>query len=314
MNEADLPRFVRVGLRRVRRAAAVRRPRRFDTGMLAGPDFMCIGGQRCGTQWLYDQLEPHPDFWMPPYKELHYFDGRLPETYRTAFDRYPSRAARRASRGHAERDQSFFKAAEEISPARLDPNLYARLFPDRGDLITGDITPCYSILNEREVDRIVQRFPALKVVFIVRDPVERFWSQVNLEARRGTVRALDPSDDRAVLALAREKRFAGRSMLSQIARRWRDRLPAGAFEVFFFDDLAERPADVRAGILHFLSADPQKGSGKVASEFNRKADHKKLGLPGETRRRLAGFFERELEDCGVVFGGRARDWAGRYSS
>src|SRR5215218_4596058 len=38
-----------------------------------GPDFLCVGLQKAGTAWLYDQLELHPDFWMPPLKELHYF-------------------------------------------------------------------------------------------------------------------------------------------------------------------------------------------------------------------------------------------------
>src|SRR5438105_11482287 len=40
----------------------------------AGPDFCCVGAQKGGTGWLYEQLRAHPDFWMPPLKELHYFD------------------------------------------------------------------------------------------------------------------------------------------------------------------------------------------------------------------------------------------------
>ena len=40
----------------------------------SGPDFLCIGAQKAGTGWLYEQLRHHPDFWMPPMKELHYFD------------------------------------------------------------------------------------------------------------------------------------------------------------------------------------------------------------------------------------------------
>src|SRR5438045_2764086 len=39
-----------------------------------GPDFFCIGAQKAGTGWLYEQLRSHRDFWMPPMKELHYFD------------------------------------------------------------------------------------------------------------------------------------------------------------------------------------------------------------------------------------------------
>jgi hypothetical protein len=40
----------------------------------ACPDFLCVGAQKAGTSWLYHQLTLHPDFWMPPIKELHYFD------------------------------------------------------------------------------------------------------------------------------------------------------------------------------------------------------------------------------------------------
>src|SRR5437762_2155968 len=45
----------------------------------ACPDFLCIGAQKAGTTWLYQQLESHPDFWMPPFKELHYLNdlGRV---------------------------------------------------------------------------------------------------------------------------------------------------------------------------------------------------------------------------------------------
>ena len=38
----------------------------------SGPDFICFGGQKGGTRWLFDQLSHHPDFWMTPVKELHY--------------------------------------------------------------------------------------------------------------------------------------------------------------------------------------------------------------------------------------------------
>jgi hypothetical protein len=38
----------------------------------ACPDFLCVGAQKGGTSWLYRELERHPDFWMPPVKELQY--------------------------------------------------------------------------------------------------------------------------------------------------------------------------------------------------------------------------------------------------
>jgi hypothetical protein len=37
-----------------------------------------IGAQRAGTTWLYYHLYKHPEVWLPPIKELHYFDALDP--------------------------------------------------------------------------------------------------------------------------------------------------------------------------------------------------------------------------------------------
>ena len=42
------------------------------------PDFLGIGAQKAGTTWLALNLGVHPQVWLPPIKELHYFD-RPPE-------------------------------------------------------------------------------------------------------------------------------------------------------------------------------------------------------------------------------------------
>ena len=37
------------------------------------PNFMCIGAQKSGTTWLYQNIRFHPEIWLPPVKELDYF-------------------------------------------------------------------------------------------------------------------------------------------------------------------------------------------------------------------------------------------------
>ena len=44
------------------------------------PRFLCIGAQKAGTSWLNHNLRAHPGLWLPPRKELHYFD-RLDQTW-----------------------------------------------------------------------------------------------------------------------------------------------------------------------------------------------------------------------------------------
>src|SRR5690242_1247128 len=43
-----------------------------------GPDFISVGMPKAGTGWLYDQLKHHPDFWIPPVKELNYLNNARP--------------------------------------------------------------------------------------------------------------------------------------------------------------------------------------------------------------------------------------------
>ena len=36
--------------------------------------FVCVGAQKAGTTWLARVLEDHPEIFMTPVKEIHYFD------------------------------------------------------------------------------------------------------------------------------------------------------------------------------------------------------------------------------------------------
>ena len=41
------------------------------------PNFFCIGGQKCGTSWLYKKLKELPDIYIPDNRYIHYFDRNL---------------------------------------------------------------------------------------------------------------------------------------------------------------------------------------------------------------------------------------------
>jgi hypothetical protein len=41
---------------------------------MALPHFLGVGVQKAATSWLWSSLRQHPEVWMPPVKELHYFD------------------------------------------------------------------------------------------------------------------------------------------------------------------------------------------------------------------------------------------------
>src|SRR5215210_2387932 len=63
-----------------------------QSGGPRGPDFLVIGAQRAGTTWLHRVLRQHPKLWLPPVKELHYFDKL--DTMRTILDAKERRRVR----------------------------------------------------------------------------------------------------------------------------------------------------------------------------------------------------------------------------
>ena len=267
----------------------------------ARPDFLCVGAQKAGTSWLYRQCEPHGDFWMPPLKELHYFNKLT--------------KAKRANppRCRDERDIHFLESVSRLSARPyIDMENYARLFAHKGSRLSGDITPTYSMLNDEIIEQIVSYFPNLKVIFLARDPVERAWSQLSMGVRLGRISRFDATDPDAVIQRLLQPSVLSLSYPSKIVARWRRYVHPDLFRLYFFDDLERSPGELRRAILHFLGADPVKPSGRTTADDNRDAGRQKLRLTDKMRSRLAQFFKDELWACARQLGGPAREWPARY--
>jgi hypothetical protein len=267
----------------------------------ARPDFLCVGVHKGGTTWLYQQLDAHPDFWMPPVKELHYFD-QLSRVQRSSSPRYRD-----------ERDLRFLENIKRLSAKPyIDLEQYARLFEAKGSLLSGDISPNYSTLSNKVIRRIVRYFPALKVILLVRDPVERVWSHLTMEVRYHQIEPFDVTDVDAVNRNLLRRGMLLRSYPSAIVARWKRYVHPDRFRIYFFDDLQRNPTELRHSILDFLGADPDQRGNRVAADRNNWVRMEKLLLTDQVRSHLAQFFKEELKTCSARLGGAARHWPARY--
>src|SRR5437762_10925289 len=263
------------------------------------PDFLCVGAQKGGTSWLYQQLASHPDFWMPPIKEVRYFD-KLSRT-------------KASPRTRDQRDVRFLESIKSLSERPyIDLESYARLFEAKGSLLSGDISPTYSTLNDEIIQRVISYLPNLRVIFIARDPVERVWSQLSMGVRLGMISPFDVTDSDAVIRNLLNSGVLLLSYPSRVVARWKRYVHPDLFRVYFFDDLEENPAELRRSILLFLGADPNKPSGRLKADDNQDAKRDKLRFTDKVRSRVADFFEQELKACDAELGGPAKQWPARY--
>jgi hypothetical protein len=276
--------------------------------------------QKAGTAWLYDQLETHPDFWMPPLKELHFFDktletkaaARLLPRVQSDISRLNEARRSRNRRPFGERELDFFAKVRAIKGGPPDIERYAELFQSKGAQLSGDITPAYCYLSENTIGQISKALPDVKIVLLVRDPVDRCWSALNMLVRRGERSEAHLLDLDSLNALLRKEEVAVRSFPSHVWSRWSEFVPAQRMRYFFFDRLVEDAADLRAEVLTFLGADPGKASGTRPADYNRKVNRPKIAMPQAIRERLIEFFYDELLACAAIFGGIASEWPQRY--
>jgi hypothetical protein len=117
--------------------------------MMGKPTFLVIGAQKCGTTSLYEYLGQHPEVFMSPVKELRYFSGEAASKDAAAID----------------------------GPVIPDFSTYCEYFEGAAKhQAAGEVSPSY-IFYPGTAKHIHRHLPNVRLIAILRDPVERAFSE-----------------------------------------------------------------------------------------------------------------------------------------
>lgn len=282
------------------------------SGFRSGPDFICIGMPKAGTAWLYDQLQHHPDFWMPPVKEVNYLLGG-PRTMKNTL-RQLARSRKKLQAGK-QLDAQAHSFLEEAAVAADEPRSlesYASLFRHKGELLSGDVSPKYCSLEAGDIAEIARHLPKTKILLLIRDPVARLWSGLSMLNRKGKLDLAVLENEATFRSFLAKKGAEERMFPTAVLDRWRQHAPALQFRFFLLDDIQSSPDEVRRDLLIFLGADPEKQSGELSASHNRKSAAPKLAMPEFARAVLVEHFANELRKCAEQLGGAAERWPACY--
>jgi len=221
------------------------------------PDFLCIGAQKSGTDWLYLNLRIHPEIWTAPIKELHHFDhpSSMP-----VITQLVSKSSRRA---HLKR--SIYRLIKERRKENIqwlgrylllprNDIWYSSLFPPGLGQKAGEVTPAYAGLKENIVARINDLMPNLKIIYILRNPVHRTWSQTAMYSRNSR-RQLENIRDDKLFEYFESYGVSRHSNYIRNLQTWEKFYPKTNFFIGFYDQLAENPRDFIRNIYNFLEVD-----------------------------------------------------------
>jgi Sulfotransferase domain len=245
----DLPHRAK---RTVVRALNHKRFRAASARMRILPSFLIIGAQRAGTTTFFNQLMRHPDICGPSgtgvswaRKELHFFDEHIdlgPNWYR-----------------------EFFPLVTNRGLARLRG----------GDLQAGEATPYY-LFDPRVPERVAAVLPDVRLVALLRDPVDRAYSHYQMMIRSNREHlsfeaALAVEEERLAGAeeLAeglesaadrnqrrkfhhRHHSYFSRGLYADQLERWLTCFPRSQLFILEAEDFFARPAEIYPEALAFL--------------------------------------------------------------
>ena len=206
-------------------------------------DFMIVGAQKCGTSTLSEILRTHPSLVRCDVKEPNFF--------------------------------SMSKDWQSETAA------YEEMFRRREGALYYEASPSYTFYPHRKLELwndLYEYNPALRFVYLVRDPIERLTSGYMHSYERGYV---DVPFERA---LVDNPLFLDITRYATQIKPFIERFGADRVRVLFFDDLVREPTGLVRELSQFLGIDPRGFGDITAIHANRSIGggkrHHKYDKPG----------------------------------
>ena len=219
---------------------------------MAYPNFLGIGSQKAGTSWLHANLRQHPEISTPPLKELHYFDipQQSPIILHLGQNSASGRRARLALpllRRHPQWTLRY------LCRFRND-QWYASLFSPAAGQICGESTPDYAPLAPHMIARVHALMPEARLIYLLRDPVERIWSQAKMWTQKRLHRHIDSLAEAELHDLINQNwhKFYARSDYLSTLANWQSYYAPERIWIGFFEQVTTAPASVLKSVLSFL--------------------------------------------------------------
>jgi hypothetical protein len=224
------------------------------------PDFLCIGARKAGTTWLQANLERHSLVWLPPVKETHHLDHRTPWLVEQLFSQSNHlQKARRLvfdslRRWPAERDTQSVAWALRYCLRRRTDTWYASLFPNIEGVTCGEVCPGYAGIPYERASQVARMMPDLKILYILRHPVERAWSSLANHFRSDGLGLIDRFSTDEIMKRHERPKNRRHTDYTRNLDTWLCHYPQDQLRVVFFEEIQRNSIEVLNSVLEFIGA------------------------------------------------------------
>ncbi len=224
------------------------------------PNFLVIGAPKAGTSALYSYLQQHPQIFMSAVKEPHFFS-------------FENEEIKAKGPGDIERLAGTVTRLED----------YQKLFESVSDEIAiGEASTTY-LSSDKAAGRIKYHLPQVKLIAILRNPVDAAYASFLHLRRDGD----EPINDFALALQQEEERIAkkwegiwnykNRGFYYQQVKRYFDIFNREQIRIYRYEDFKSEPAKILQDIFAFLEVD-QSFTPDMSEKYNVSAMPKNQAL------------------------------------
>lgn len=207
------------------------------------PNFIIIGGRRCGTRSLYCYLKDHPNIASPLKKEVHFFD--------TKFDK----------------GANWYKAH---FPSIIYKNYFEKTNTKK--LLTFEATP-YFLSHPLSPKRIAKLIPKVKLIVLLRNPIDRAfsdWKHLGTEtfsfndAIQKENERLEGEEEKLIsnpnyISIPHWRMaFKYQGLYNKFLKNWFKHFSQEQFLIIKSEDFFQNPESIMKQIYEFLELEPHK--------------------------------------------------------
>ena len=198
------------------------------------PTFIIIGAMKAATTSLYTYLKQHPNIFMTTIKEPMFFNNL-------------DQKREYILKGKAKKNIETFEE-------------YYALFKNSNEKAKGEASPGY-IYNEKCAELIKKNLSEVKIIAILRQPVDRAYSNF-LHARRSDKEpisifedAFNAEKDRKAQNWSPLYHYKSKGLYYQQLQRYYERFQKEQIKVILFEDIIKNPKSITQDIFKFLDVD-----------------------------------------------------------
>jgi hypothetical protein len=250
------------------------------------PSFIIVGAVRCGTTSLYYNICEHSSVLPASYDEIGFFDSN----YELGISWY----------------KSMFPTKFKIKKIKLKT----------GNSITGEDTPFY-FWDKKSIQRIKKNIPKIKLIVLLRNPIDRAYSNYHLGVRLGSeslsfedsikkeIQLLEKEngfENNEIEKFLRPRSYIAKGLYYQQIKNWFDVFSKDQILVINTENLSEKPNQTLKQIFEFLDLPNEK----IQNIQNRKVgNYQKMNE--DTREYLMKIFKPHNEKLFKILG-REFEW------